>query len=465
MSSFKIKKNRQKKTEEMFTLDEIHRNTAITFNKRNKNLPLKKKKIEKLMQELEEIEKKISIECKTDIITIRAQLKTDIKKLENEIYDIENNISELEYYNKTENILMDYYDVIDQNVHSNMVDFVPVNVVVLDENINDLDKLNKLNKSNKIDRGKKKNIRKKKKKSDLYQNRDILSYLNINQNEQEDKKVTETNIDNSEIGNNLLKSIINVPQKQISKNRAEYLDQYKMLTDVKYIPESKRIYNPMKMCEKCEIEKTYFGGLGEYVCEECGEVEMIMTETEKQSYNEPIPDRPGYPYKRINHFSEWLSQFQAKESVDIPDEVYNEILSELLKSKFKDKKKLARPFFKRSFMRKILKKLGYQQYYEHTMHIISKLSNVPPPTISRETEDTFREMFKQIQEPFDRHCPKTRVNFLSYSYVLHKFCELLELDEFIKCFPLLKSRDKLRQQDKMWENMCDDLRWQFIPSI
>ena len=74
-------------------------------------------------------------------------------------------------------------------------------------------------------------------------------------------------------------------------------------------------------------------------------------------------------------------------------------------------------------------------------------------------------MFRQIQTPFEIHCPKTRINFLSYSYVLHKFCQLLELDEFIICFPLLKSRDKLRQQDKTWQNICMELRWQFIPSI
>ena len=48
-------------------------------------------------------------------------------------------------------------------------------------------------------------------------------------------------------------------------------------------------------------------------------------------------------------------------------------------------------------------------------------------------------MFKDIQQPFQKHCPDDRKNFLSYSYVLHKFCELLELDEFLKCFPYLKA--------------------------
>lgn len=116
-------------------------------------------------------------------------------------------------------------------------------------------------------------------------------------------------------------------------------------------------------------------------------------------------------------------------------------------------------------MKQILKKLGLTQYYEHSTHIISKISGRPPPVISRDVEEKLRKMFREIQAPFEKHCPKDRINFLSYSYVLHKFCQLLALDEFIKCFPLLKSREKLRQQDKIWEKICYELEWEYIASI
>jgi hypothetical protein len=116
-------------------------------------------------------------------------------------------------------------------------------------------------------------------------------------------------------------------------------------------------------------------------------------------------------------------------------------------------------------MKQILKTLRYNQYYEHIPNIISKLNRLPPPTISREMEETLRNMFKEIQEPFARHCPSIRVNFLSYSYVLHKLCQLLDLDSFTECFPLLKNRDKLRQQDMIWEKICNDLKWKFYPSV
>ena len=49
--------------------------------------------------------------------------------------------------------------------------------------------------------------------------------------------------------------------------------------------------------------------------------------------------------------------------------------------------------------------------------------------MSRETEEELRRMFTEIQIPFQKFCPKDRKNFLSYSYVLHKFVQLLDLDE------------------------------------
>nr|QBK88888.1 MAG: late transcription factor 3-like protein [Mimivirus LCMiAC01] len=116
-------------------------------------------------------------------------------------------------------------------------------------------------------------------------------------------------------------------------------------------------------------------------------------------------------------------------------------------------------------IKRILKKLGQTKYYEHRAHILSKFNGLPPPTINRETEEKLRDMFKQIQLPFQKHKPSTRKNFLSYSFVLHKFFQLLELDDLVACFQLLKSREKLRQQDAIWKNICKELDWQFIPSI
>ena len=161
-----------------------------------------------------------------------------------------------------------------------------------------------------------------------------------------------------------------------------------------------------------------------------------------------------------NIISKGLSQFQAKESTEIDEEIINLIKLELKKMRIKSIELMSIAGIK-----SILKKLKFNDYYEHIPYIKSQITNKPAPTINRETEEKFKKMFDQIQEPFEKHCPKSRINFLSYSYVLHKFCQLLELDEFIKSFPLLKSRQKLRTQDEIWKKICQDCKWEFYASV
>ena len=88
-----------------------------------------------------------------------------------------------------------------------------------------------------------------------------------------------------------------------------------------------------------------------------------------------------------------------------------------------------------------------------------------PPKMNQALEDKLRMMFRDIQEPFNKHCPESRKNFLSYSYVLYKFCELLGEDDYLPCFPLLKSKEKLYQQDVIWRQICKELHWEFISTI
>ena len=184
-----------------------------------------------------------------------------------------------------------------------------------------------------------------------------------------------------------------------------------------------------------------------------------MIVTEKNSYSDPPREISYFAYKRINHFNEWLAQFQAKEKTELPNELYTDIYKELNKNIY------AKKDLKYKDIRLILKRLKYNKYYEHIPHIISVISGKKAPTLDRKTEEILRSLFKEIQIPFMNNCPRVRKNFLSYSYVLHKFCELLEYDDLLEYFPFLKSREKLHSQDLIWQKICNDLRWQFIPSL
>lgn len=213
-------------------------------------------------------------------------------------------------------------------------------------------------------------------------------------------------------------------------------------------------------CVKCNVSREEIGSEGILVCPVCGSEEYMLVVSDFPSFRDPPKERNNYAYKKINHLNEILNQFQAKESTIIPDEVMHEVVCEIKKRRIQNIADMTE-----KDMREILKKLNRSKYYEHATHILSRLNGNPPPTITPEIEEKIRAMFQEIQAPFLVYCPDERTNFLSYSYILYKFFELLELDDYKVYFPLLKSRDRLIAHDEIWKKICDYLKWEFIQSV
>ena len=213
-------------------------------------------------------------------------------------------------------------------------------------------------------------------------------------------------------------------------------------------------------CLSCNVAREEISSEGILVCPKCGSEEYALVVSDFPSFRDPPKERNNYAYKKINHLNEILNQFQAKESTIIPEDVMNEVVLELKKRRITNVADLSE-----EDIRQILKKLGRSKYYEHRTHILSRLNGNPPPTITPEIEEKIRAMFQEIQAPFLLYCPDDRTNFLSYSYILYKFFELLELDEYKVYFPLLKSRDRLIAHDQIWKKICEYLPWEFISSV
>ena len=215
-------------------------------------------------------------------------------------------------------------------------------------------------------------------------------------------------------------------------------------------------------CNRCHSSNIFLDCVtSDNVCGDCGQTKYMMSEElsykEEQETSEKMIN---YSYKRENHFNEWISQFQAQESTTIPPEVIQQLRTEFKKLKIKKVAEITH-----AKVRALLKKLRLNKYYEHVPYIANSLNGMQPPKMNQILEERLRIMFKEIQEPFDKHCPEERKNFLSYSYVLYKFCELLGEDDFLQCFPLLKSKEKLYQQDLIWKLVCKELQWEYIPTI
>ena len=240
----------------------------------------------------------------------------------------------------------------------------------------------------------------------------------------------------------------------------EYMSRRGLSNGLNIAENADNIKKMAEHCAPCNIPREEITSEGILVCPKCGSEEYALVVSDFPSFRDPPKERNNYAYKKQNHLNEILNQFQAKESTEIPEDVMNEVICEIRKRRIDNIALLTE-----QNIREILKKLGRNRYYEHAAHILSRLNGNPPPTITPEIEDKIRAMFQEVQAPYLLYCPDERRNFLSYSYIIYKFLELLELDEYKVHFPLLKSRDRLIQHDTIWKKICEYLQWEFIQSI
>lgn len=200
---------------------------------------------------------------------------------------------------------------------------------------------------------------------------------------------------------------------------------------------------------------------GEYVCTCCGHCEPFVEQTlETCAYGTPMSAAPCI-YKRSNHFRDWLLKANGDEATLIDASVIGSVRAET-------KKRRQGTDLTAQQVRAILKKIKQPKYYENAQQIANQIAGTRALRLTARHMEKLEGMFAATQKPFEQaraHVCPDRKNFLSYSYVLHKFCELLNLDEFLPRFPLLRSRDKLRQQDRLWKAMCAIMQWEFLPSL
>ena len=279
---------------------------------------------------------------------------------------------------------------------------------------------------------------------------------NKNTNTSENNKISKFfNLNNRNIISD--DNIINNKDKSSINNDSKNIDKYfnNITKSLNNYDEFNYNYEVCKKCNNGEIIFVETEGI--CICNNCSNITKFLIENDKPSYKEPPKEICFYAYKRINHLREILAQFQAKETTNIPAEVFENIKNKIKKERIELKD------LTNSKTKEILKNLGYNKYYEHIPFIKDKLG-IKPPLMSTELEDTLCNLFNEIQRPYSKYCPSDRVNFLNYYYTLYKLCELLNERKFLPYFPMLKDRDKRIEQDQIWKKICQELNWKFIPT-
>ena len=217
------------------------------------------------------------------------------------------------------------------------------------------------------------------------------------------------------------------------------------------------------VCDICEGTDIVIGKLNDRVCRECGNVMDHAAIDEKPSFKDMARithTSTTFTYKRENHFNEWLDSLEATGKTSVPNDVLEQVRYELKKQRFTEASKITG-----LIVRGILKKLKYNMYYDCIPMILSSVVGRPPLTIPEDLRSDLKKMFREVHGIYHKHVPKHRSNFFSYPYILYKFCELLEADYVLPYLTLLKSTEKLYQQDQIFKSICGELQWEFIKTI
>ena len=344
-----------------------------------------------------------------------------ISDLDSKINELRSYKDEIEYYEKTADILFEYYELIENQEAqpSSTKHLTPVRPT----------------------KGKKKFL--------PVTSKTILEALQI----VDPSSSSSSNVDTTHTELQLVQT-----SHRPARDKSSLVDEYLASIDPTHVRKSNN--DTLGSCPSCSIQLVCLPQDGVMVCQGCGYQEALLVEQNRPIYKQSAKEASHFSYKRINHLNEWISQIQGKESTDIPEDIFERILGEIKKENICDPKRITH-----TKMREILKKLRLNKYYEHINYIINRINGQPTPHFPPEVEEKLRTMFKQIQPAFLKHCPKDRKNFLSYSYVLYKFFQLLGMDEYLRYFPLLKSREKIFAQEVIWKAICQELNWEFIPSV
>jgi len=446
---FKEKSSKKKintDTNETYTLDAMHNNMIKKFENTDKELSYYNNLLNEYESSSNIIFNELNKESDKDLANILWSSNIDLREkiidTKNKIKELNNNFDEIEYYKNTSYILFQYYDTVDKQSHIN-------NALVGKNNIIK----SSFDLPIKQSRASYKSEYKKKKAMSSHNTINVLDALNnINNNPENEDNSHNSNIENNDSTSE------NANNEVTIEDKSTLVDKYMSIINKKYVRNVED--DNIEICKECKSQMICLQQDAIMICNTCGYQELLLVEQNRPILKQNTKDTSHFCYKRINHFREWCNQVQGKESTDIPDEVFEKILAEIKKEKIVDLKTITY-----TKMRDILKRLRINKYYEHINYIINRINGIPTPQFSPELEEKLCSMFRSIQAPFLKHCPKDRKNFLSYSYVLYKFFQILGLDEYLKYFPLLKSREKLYVQDQIWKKICIDLNYEIIPSL
>lgn len=240
---------------------------------------------------------------------------------------------------------------------------------------------------------------------------------------------------------------------------------------------------PADVCAdpKCRVALIHMPNGTDMVCPRCHTaypyMDTIPGTNNAVSFKEEQDSTPSGGYNKSAHQEDLLKKVQGKGGKIVSDAQMMQIVNYLFEEGVRPEDLCSPPPNPRmapqptkegiELIRKAMKDLKMNK--NHLTQVYCRLTNCLPPHVSPEREEVLGLLFRLIEKgPYQKwkaiFDPK-RNNFMSYTFSTRKFVELLNWEDLVPWFPLLKGEAKLHKQELIWEGICGDMGWKYIPSL
>ena len=234
--------------------------------------------------------------------------------------------------------------------------------------------------------------------------------------------------------------------------KSEYKKQYKIFNP---FDNNLKKVNTKKKKEYCECFDKTEDSNGSVVCKNCGNVYSDIEDNINYHDYSRVNMVQKYHYDKKCHFRDTINQYQGKQNKFIPQKVYDDI-DYMIKMHGLSKDKITI-----NHVSMFLTETKNTNFYEDKQLIYSNITGKDKPDISKYE--------KQLYEDFDKlvtvflQLKINRKNFLNAHYVLKQ----LLLRQGVKLpenhLNSLRTPQRLREHDEIYEKCCEMLGWNFRP--